>query len=79
MRRLTLTQDDTVGLNAALVVSAMSGSVIYKGICMDHRPARHILDRLSAGEEEVAITYEDWQIVGPEATCGEVVKAGGSA
>lgn len=78
MRRLTLTQEDLHGLNDALIVGAkaMSGAVIYKDVCMDHRPARCILDALIDGEEEVAIFYEDWQIAGPEAAQGEVVTEG---
>lgn len=79
MRRLTLTQEDLHGLNDALIggAEAMSGAVIYKGVCMDHRPARCILDALIDGEQEVTIFYEDWQIVGPEGVKGELVKAGG--
>lgn len=79
MRRLTLTQDDLTGLNDALIAGANagSGSVSYKGICMDHRAARCILDVLIDGEEEVDIFYEDWQIVGPAGKHGELVEVGG--
>ena len=66
MNVLTLTQDDIGGLRDAINHGASIGSgvVVYRGILMDHRPAHHIYDALAAGEEEIEIHYEDWQICG---------------
>jgi hypothetical protein len=66
MNRLLLTQDDLPGLREAIQSGyrAFSGAVVYRGVCMDHRPAHHVLEALEAGEPEVEIAYEDWQAVG---------------
>ena len=65
MDTLTLTQDDAPGLRRAVEEGyrAFSGAVVYRGICMDHRPAHNVLDALEAGEPEVTIGYEPWQVM----------------
>jgi hypothetical protein len=66
MNRLLLTQDDLPGLREAIQSGyrAFSGAVVYRGICMDQRPAHYVLEALEAGQSEVEIAYEDWQAVG---------------
>jgi hypothetical protein len=63
MNRLLLTQDDLPGLREASQSGymAFSGAMVYRGVCMDHQPAHHVLEILEAGQPEVEIAYEDWQ------------------
>ena len=80
MRRMVLTQEDAPGLRDAIEdgYRAGSGCVVYRGVAMNHRPAHHIFEALCAGEEEVGILYEDWQIMGAEARRGEEVEVSGA-
>lgn len=62
---MILTQQDIQPLADAINAGAAIGSglVVYRGIGLDHRPAHHIYEDLVAGEEEVEIHYEDWQVI----------------
>lgn len=68
MDRKTLTPKDIPGLRNAIEAGyrAFSGIVVYRGVAMDHRPAHHVLEALEAGEPEVTIAYESWQVMSQE-------------